>query len=83
MSASRALEFAPVETVTADALRQRAIGILFARHADLSARKGQYDFTEIERQHLWAIEQSLRDLAALAPDGPLIPAPDRRVPTFE
>ena len=67
----------PVETVGGEAARQAALRIFLPRHAALEERsRTEYAFSEIEGQHMHALERTIAQLEGMAPVAPLIASHD-------
>lgn len=71
------VQFAPVETENGEAGRQAALAILRPRYEALDTRsRTEYSFSEIEGQHMRALEQTLAQLDGMAPVAALIRSRD-------
>lgn len=68
----RLAHFGPVETTSGEWARRRVLGILEPRHAALDHRsRTEFQFSEIERQHMEALAGTIRTLQVMAPTGAL------------
>lgn len=67
------MQLEPVETTVGDVVRQMAMRALANRYVVLLERSKTYDFAEIERQHMIALEYELERLQRMAPVGELQP----------
>lgn len=63
---------APVETKVGEALRLEALRVLGGRYRALLERSKEYAFSEIERQHMGALEEAIDSLTRMAPTAELL-----------
>lgn len=71
---SRLVRFEPIETTAGEQARQSALAVLVPRHAALDERsRTEFRFTEIELQHMHALEETIDTLRGMAPRETLLP----------